>query len=215
MIVFLEGIVFATAPAIADVNVHGVGYRVFVPDALSERLEPGEPVFLFTHRHLREGADELYGFATEGERNWFEVLLSVSGVGPRGALLMVSATDFATFADAVQLDDVNALCKLPGVGKKTAQRMILELKDKLKPFLHQGVKPATATTVALRNLSPEQRLSGEVIEALQALGYNEKQAEQAVAEVLCGDSATLAIEDAIKQCLQWLSPRGSDRRQRV
>jgi len=215
VIVFLEGIVFAAAPAVADVNVHGVGYRVWVPESLSERLEPGESVFLFTHRHLREGADELYGFSTEAERNWFELLLSVSGVGPKGALLMVSATDFETFVAAVQYEDVNALCKLPGVGKKTAQRMILELKDKVETFLHQGVRPIAAAPPVRRNLSPEQRLLGEVIEALQALGYNEKQAEQAVAEVLAGDSPPIGIEDAIKQCLQWLSPRGLDRRQRV
>lgn len=205
MIVFVEGNVFALMETAVDVNVHGVGYRVFITESLASQLKTGERVFLFTYQHLREDAAELYGFLTEGERVWFELLLDVSGIGPKGALQIVSASEFDEFLGAIGTEDVNALCRLPGVGKKTAQRMILELKDKVKPYAPVDMK-AKAGLPSQRPISREHTLVMDIVEGLQALGYNEKQAEQAAAATLTGDHEELSVEGAIRRSLQWLSP---------
>lgn len=205
MIVFLQGVIFSLTESAADLDVHGVGYRVFISENLVSQLNKGDEVFLFTYHHLREDTSELYGFLSEKERAWFELLLGVSGVGPRGALQIVSATSLDEFVTAVEVEDVAGLCELPGVGKKTAQRIILELKDKLKPLIPAGPNQ-NRSLVGVQNRGVTRTLAAEVVEALQALGYNEKQAEQAAASALSESSTPLSIEDAIRRSLQWLSP---------
>lgn len=208
MIVFLDGTVHSISETSVDINVRGVGYRVYVPGALCSQLHRDEAVFLYTHQHFREDGTELYGFASDGARAWFELLLEVSGIGPKGALQIVAASDFEAFVAAISLEDVASLCRLPGVGKKTAQRMILELKDKLRTLATPEAAAASVAPLKTGVSQLQPTLAADVIEALQALGYNEKQAQQVVVSVFAENDQKLSLEDALRKCLQLLSPRG-------
>lgn len=205
MISFIRGTVFACASSLVDVDVHGVGYRVWVPERVALSLAPEIDVFLYTYHQVREDAHELFGFQQAQERDWFELLLTVSGIGPKGALQIISASLYEDFAKAVESDDDRYLCSLPGIGKKTAQRLVLELKDKLSSF--RLSLPTVRTSLALHVDSPISRLTAlqrDVVEALKSLGYNEKQALDAVLTTLAaeGDAAsTWTVEQALRLCL--------------
>ena len=203
MIVFLQGTVHGLGVAYVDLNVKGVGYRIFVPESVALALTPGNEVFLYTHRHIREDADELFGFVEESDRDWFEILISVSGIGPKGALQIVSGTTRDAFVSAILSEDLNALCNLPGVGKKTGQRLILELKDKVRSL---GVVAQIAgREVNSGRPAGSPSLQMDVVEALQALGYNERQAVQAASEVLGLDPPPGTVEEALRRSLQLLA----------
>lgn len=202
MIAFLRGTVFQTGVGYADLDVNGVGYRVWMPERSVRQLESGRDVLVYTHHHVREDAMLLFGFATPGDRNWFEVLLGVSGIGPKVALQLMSATEAETFASAIANDDTNWLCSLPGIGKKTAQRLMIELRDKLDAFWHPG---ATAST----SLRPQavDRLHGvgqDIVEALVVLGYNEKRAVEIVQQ-LADEGPLRSVEDGLRLALQQMA----------
>ncbi|MCL6454430.1 MAG: Holliday junction branch migration protein RuvA [Alicyclobacillus sp.] len=182
MIVFLVGTVAAVGPGYADIDVHGVGYRVYLTDAHLATLRTGEGVRVYTYHHVREDAMLLYGFESEVARSWFEQLISVSGIGPKGAMQVLSGMDADHLGQAILREDVDALTRLPGIGRKTAQRLIVELKGRVAklageaaPMPPEAVAPAPAL---------EHPVTRDVVEALVALGYNEKQAAEQVAAVL-------------------------------
>jgi len=187
----LTGRLAAKTPPQVLLDVGGVGYEVDVPMSTFFNLPAlGEPVVLLTHLVVREDAHLLYGFLTEGERGTFRELVKISGVGPRTALAILSGLSVAELAAAVGRQDSARLVKVPGIGKKTAERLLLELKGKLGPEL---ALPAGATA-----LSDAQ---ADIAQALQALGYNEREAQAAIKAL----PADVGVADGIKQALKALN----------
>jgi len=187
----LTGRLAARNPPQVLLDVGGVGYEVDVPMSTFFNLPAlGEPVVLLTHLVVREDAHLLYGFLTEGERGTFRELVKISGVGPRTALAILSGLSVAELAAAVGRQDGARLVKVPGIGKKTAERLLLELKGKLGPDL---ALPAGASA-----LSDAQ---ADIAQALQALGYNEREAQAAIKAL----PADVGVADGIKQALKALN----------
>src|ERR1700674_2058511 len=152
MITFLDGNLTSALPTQAIVNVGGVGYEVLIPLSSYDKLPAvGQPVHILTHLHVREHAHVLYGFMTSAERDLFRLLVNnVSGIGPKLALAVLSGMSVMSFKAAVVSSDVTALSKISGVGKKTAERIVLELKDKV------GVAAAWEASSAAHAPTPEQ-----------------------------------------------------------
>jgi Holliday junction DNA helicase RuvA len=172
------------------VDVGGVGYEVDVPMSTFYNLPAtGAEISLYTHLAVREDAHQLFGFATEAERHAFRQLLKISGVGARTALSVLSGLSVSDLRDAVASQESGRLTKIPGIGKKTAERLLLELRDKL-----DAVLAAPAAARGDGNV-------GDVANALIALGYNEKEAAWAVRQLPDG----LAVADGIRQALKLLS----------
>jgi len=172
------------------VDVHGVGYELYVPMSTFYQLPAtGAEVTLFTHLVVREDAHQLYGFASESERKAFRQLLKISGVGARTAMAVLSGLSVSDLREAVSAQDGGRLTRIPGIGKKTAERLLLELRDKLDAAL---VAPGAA--------KGDGQLS-DITNALLALGYNEREAGWATNQLPAG----VAVADGIKQALKLLS----------
>lgn len=180
------------------VDVHGVGYKIFTTaTALSSVPGVGNEIKLYTHFYVREDAQALYGFLNEEELKMFEQLLSVSGVGPKAALSLVSNIQPSQFGLAVLTDDADKFTKAPGIGKKTAQRIILELKDKLKK--EQVNLPDLKYELPDQEVAGDNRLS-EAISALVMLGYSSQEASRAVSGAFSAEKTVeQIIKDALKQ----------------
>jgi Holliday junction DNA helicase RuvA len=193
MIGRLSGTLLEKSPPQILVDVNGVGYDVEVPMSTFYNLPNlGERVSLHTHLAVREDGHFLYGFASEDERSTFRLLLKISGIGARTALAVLSGMSVAEFASAVTLQEAGRLTRIPGIGKKTAERLLLELKDKLAKTL-----PAVSSTVALA----PQGAQTDIGHALLALGYNEKEALAALKQL----PAELGVSDGIRAALKLLS----------
>ena len=191
MIGRLSGILLQKNPPQMLLEVQGVGYEVDVPMSTFYDLPaPGQPVSLFTHLVVREDAHLLFGFLTEAERSLFRQLLKISGVGPRLALSVLSGLSVNDLADAVARQDSASLTRIPGVGKKTAERLLLELKEKLAPLT--GVAPAVGGPATGTN---------EISHALAGLGYNDRETSWAIKQL----PAALSLEEGIRQALKLLS----------
>ena len=186
MYAYIRGILEEVDNQRVVVEANGVGYLIFVPNSVLHRLPPtGERIRLFTHFHLREDTQELYGFLEQEEKRFFEKLITVSGVGPKAALGMLSAFSARQLATAIVTGDRKLLCTVPGIGKKTAERILLELKDKIDQDVLTAGGAAPTPTVRWN----EERM--EALEALQALGYPAAEAEHALAGVQSGDPSEL------------------------
>ena len=168
MIATLRGEISQVEDNALIVEVGGVGLRVFVPAMLRTRLKVGEMILLYTHLVVREDALTLYGFESQGDRELFNILLGVDGVGPKVALSVLSSMTLDAVQRAVFADEGELLSRVPGVGKKTAQKMALHLKDKLKP------------TDALSRVAAMSDTDSEVLAALTALGYSVVEAQAAI-----------------------------------
>ena len=179
MITFLDGTLREVWPTQVVVEVHGVGYEVLIPLSSYDRLpQPGQPVRLLTHLQVREDAHILFGFASPEERDLFRLLVTrVSGVGPKLALAVLSGMDVMRFKAAVVDSDTASIAKISGLGKKTAERIVLELKDKL------GVAAAWEAASADKAPSAEARAANDAVLALIALGYKQVDAAKSVREV--------------------------------
>jgi Holliday junction DNA helicase RuvA len=186
MYAYIQGILDEVENQRVVIDANGVGYLIFVPNSILHRLPPrGEKVKLFTFFYQREDSQELYGFLEKEEKQFFEKLITVSGVGPKAALNMLSVLTSRQLAVAIVTGDRKLLCTAPGVGKKTAERIILELKDKIdnEAIASQGAAP-----------DPIPRLNSErmeALEALQALGYPAAEAERALAGLESKDPSEL------------------------
>jgi Holliday junction DNA helicase RuvA len=190
MIGRIHGKLIEKHPPQIVVDVQGIGYEVHVPMSTFYQLPAtGTEVSLYTHLSVREDAHQLFGFATEGERLAFRQLLKISGVGARTALSVLSGLSVADLREAVSSQDSGRLIKVPGIGKKTAERLLLELRDKLDAVL---VAPAS---------SKGDGQTGDIANALAALGYNDKEAAWAMKQLAPG----LAVADGIRQALRLLS----------
>ena len=191
MIGRLSGVLLDKSPPQVMLEVHGVGYEIDVPMSTFYNLpNVGEQVTLYTHLIVREDAHLLYGFASDSERKAFRQLLKISGVGARTALSLLSGMSVADLVQAVTMQEAGRLTKVPGIGKKTAERLLLELKDKL------GVELNASVGV---NRAPPA--SSDILNALLALGYSDKEAVAAVKKLPEG----LAVGDGIRQALKLLA----------
>ena len=198
MIAFLRGRVVDKQPNRVIVDVQGVGYDVYVPLSTFYGIgEEGSDVALRVHTHVREDALQLYGFLTELERQLFERLIGISGIGPKLAVAVLSGMDPRDLVTAVQRADVARLTGIPGVGKKTAERIVLELKDRLAHL----ATPAAADAGSA--LSVPDRLRADLLSALQNLGYHRPQAEKAI-ESTMQSMIDPTIEQALKAALREL-----------
>ncbi len=197
MIAGLRGRLLRKRPQEVVVDVGGVGYRVTIPLSTFYRLgEPGSDVILLTHTHVREDALALFGFLTEAEQALFERLISVSGVGPKLAISILSGIETPDLVAALQASDVSRLTRIPGVGKKTAERLSLELKDKMKGLAAtEEVAPPSAASSAQEDL----------VSALVHLGYSRPEAERGVERALGQGEGR--FEDLLRRSLRVLSGR--------
>jgi Holliday junction DNA helicase RuvA len=191
MIGRLAGTLLEKNPPQILLDVQGVAYEVDVPMSTFYNLPAaGERVVLYTHLVVREDAHLLFGFGTENERRAFRQLNKVNGIGARTALSVLSGLSVAELAQAITLQETGRLTRVPGIGKKTAERILLELKDKL------GVEATTG--VGINRAAPA---TSDILNALQSLGYSDKEALGAVAKLPDGAS----VSDGIKQALKLLS----------
>jgi Holliday junction DNA helicase RuvA len=188
MIGRLAGILLEKVPPQILVEAQGVGYEIEVPMSTFYNLPgTGERVVLLTHLVVREDAHLLYGFGSEGERRAFRQLLRISGIGARTALALLSGLSVAELAEAVMMQESGRLTRVPGIGKKTAERLLLELKDKMGAELAGGM--------AVNRPAP---VNSDVTNALLALGYNEKEALSVVKQLPEGVSVSEGIRHALK-----------------
>jgi Holliday junction DNA helicase RuvA len=198
MITFLQGKVVESLPTQVVVEVNGIGYEVLIPLSSFDKLPPsGQPVKLLTQLVIREDAHLLYGFMSEAERNLFRLLThTVSGIGPKTALNILSGISVTAFRGAVAGGDVKALSQISGVGKKTAERIIVELRDKI------GVAGAWEAASAKHTLSPSDQILNDAVLALMALGYKQVEAHDSVraAQAMLGAQAT--VEELVRACLK-------------
>jgi Holliday junction DNA helicase RuvA len=198
MIAFLRGRVLDKQPNRVIVDVQGVGYEVHVPlSTYYDVGDEGADVSLHVHTHVREETLQLYGFLTSLEQQVFERLIAVSGIGPKLAIAVLSGIEPRELVAAVQRGDVARLTGVPGVGKKTAERIVLELKDRLAPL----VAPAGIEAVDVG--SPADRLRADLVSALQNLGYHRPAAEKAVDATLSATSEA-TFEQALRTALREL-----------
>ena len=201
MITFLHGRLTHALPTQATIDVNGVGYEVLIPLSSYDRLPAaGQPVEILTHLHVREDAHTLYGFTTAAERDLFRLLVNhVSGIGPKLALAVLSGMSVTNFKTAVVNSDVASLSKISGVGKKTAERIVLELKDKV------GVAAAWEAASATHAPTPEQEQANEAVLALIALGYKQVDAHKTVRDLQEKEGAGKGAEDLVKMALKKLA----------
>jgi Holliday junction DNA helicase RuvA len=195
MIGFLRGILAHKAPPLLLLDVHGVGYEIEAPMTTFYNLPAvGSEVKLHTHLVVREDAHSLFGFSTEADRALFRSLIKVSGVGPKLALTLLSGLTADQFQRAIHDNDTHALVRLPGVGKKTAERLIIEMRDRLPEF-GGGTTLDISINVSPAAHSPKQ----EAISALCALGYKPQDAAKMVQNIASEDKR---CEDIIRMALQ-------------
>jgi Holliday junction DNA helicase RuvA len=200
MIALLKGTLIEKAPGRVVVDVGGVGYDVQVPLSTFYGLgEPGAQVALRIHTHVREDVIALYGFGTTLEQQLFERLIAISGVGPKLALAVLSGIEPAELVKAVRLQDVARLTAIPGIGKKTAERIGLELKDRLPAALGAAGKADAAA-------SREDQLRSDLLSALLNLGYQRHAADRAIDRVLETNPAS-AFEPALREVLRSMMRR--------
>lgn len=197
MIGRLTGVLSAKQPPSLLLDVNGVGYEIDVPMSTFYNLpEVGEKAVLLVHTHVREDALQLYGFASEAERTLFRTLIKISGVGARLALTILSGIEVNAFVRCVQLEDTTALTRLPGVGKKTAQRLIVEMKDKLEQT------SVEADRIGIPARRTEATPVEEAVTALIALGYKPPEASRMVRAVQGAAGVNGSAEEIIRLALK-------------
>jgi len=201
MIAHLRGTLLDKKPGQVILEVGGVGYKVLIPLSTYYELDgEGATVSVRVHTHVREDVIALFGFLTEIEEILFQRLISVAGVGPALALKVLSGLEPSDLVDAIRHGDLRRLASIPGVGKKTAERLVVELREKMPEVLASKGEPISRTEAA----SPEIALRDDLVSALVNLGYQRSQADQAVLEILRNDTSP-SFEKALKGALRRVS----------
>jgi Holliday junction DNA helicase RuvA len=195
MIAFLKGKLVHKDPAHVVVDVNGIGYQVNISLQTFSAIKDQENILLYTHLSIREDAHVLFGFSSEAERKLFQQLISVSGVGPSTAIVMLSYMSSAELKSAIIQEDAASLQAIKGIGGKTAQRVIIELKDKLKKESWDDAQPTVS-------VGPHNTLRKEALSALLTLGLPKATAEKSVDTVLRKSGNTVTLEDLVKQALK-------------
>jgi Holliday junction DNA helicase RuvA len=196
MIAKISGRLLEKSPTRILVEVDGIGYEIQIPLSTFDRLGAvGENASVLTHLHVREDILQLFGFATAAEKQLFQHLLSVSGIGPKLAQSILSSCAVEMFCRHITQNEIAALTEIPGIGKKTAERLVLELRDRLARWAPQGVAAATLTAASA--------VEEETIAALVSLGYARSSAQKAVEQVR-RESGELPVEELIKRALRYI-----------
>ena len=197
LITYVSGTLAAKSPTEAVIDVQGIGYELLIPTSSFEKLPAkGKPVKLLTHHYVREDAETLFGFATDAERTLFRTLVGVSGVGPKLALAALSAMPPDTLRDHILEGDSSVLTRIPGVGKKTAERLVVELKDRLADldgFEGGGAVGGGEETTSMR---------ADARAALESLGFSRAEAEKRIRKSLRDADGALTAEDLIRLALR-------------
>jgi len=195
---YIKGSLEIKANGFVVIDNNGIGYKIFMSENGIEELgDIGENVKVYTYYHVREDNISLFGFISNEELRMFELLISVSGVGAKSAINMLSAITPSDFALAIISNDISSLVKVPGIGAKSAQRIILELKDKLKTEEAISKNDSKIKVVIKQNNNQE-----EAVAALQVLGYNKKEVEKVLEKI---DATDLSVEDIIRKSLAYLA----------
>jgi Holliday junction DNA helicase RuvA len=195
MIAFLKGRLVHREPTFLWIDVNGVGYHVNISLQTFSEIKDQENVRVFTHLTVREDAHILYGFSSEAEKKLFQLLISVNGVGPNTAIVMLSYLNTSELKSAIIREDVGALQAVKGIGGKTAQRVIIELKDKLKKESWDEIQTPISS-------GSHNTLRNEALSALLTLGLPKAAAEKSVDAVLRKSGNTITLEDLVKQALK-------------
>lgn len=199
MFSYIKGSLEVKTTGYVVIDINGLGYKIFMSDTAINKLgEIGQIVKVHTYVKVREDDISIYGFNTNEELRMFELLLSVSGIGAKSAITILSNISPSSFALAVITNNVGEIKKLPGIGPKTAQRIILELKDKLKT--EEAINEDA--TLELKDAIKDDNKVQEAIAALQVLGYSQREIETAIKNV---DKDNLSVEDIIRKALIYLS----------
>lgn len=194
MISYISGVIDVVEKDKVIVDNNGIGYGIFMPQSALERLGAGENVKIYTYFSVREDAMQLFGFLTREELNLFRLLIGVSGVGPKGAIAIISACPGDSLHMAVLSGDAKSISKAQGIGNKTAQRIIIELKDKL------DLEEMIVTPNDLEEGNQENRMQSDTIEALVALGYARSDAFNAVKKIK--NPENMDVEEMLKAALK-------------
>lgn len=198
MIGYLKGVISHIFVNSCFIDVHGVGYRTYAPASTLDTLCVGQEAMLYTYMSVREDAIVLYGFATQDEYDLFMLLIGVNGVGPKVALGILSAGTADCFRLAVHQKDIKGLTKMPGIGKKTAERIVLELQDKIGPVASEDAGAADLGNSAAPGLSD---ILAETLAALTSLGYSEQEVLPVAESHLAGCTT---VEQLLKETLKAL-----------
>jgi len=198
MITFLHGTLVEALPTQVTVDLHGLGYELLIPLSSYDKLpQPGNPVRLLTHLVVREDAHVLYGFMSAAERELFRLLINtVSGIGPKIALNVLSGISVIAFRGAVANGDVKMLSQISGVGRKTAERIVVELKDKI------GAAGAWEALSAQRALSAEDQKINDAVLALMALGFKQVEAHDTVRKAQAALGVQASVEELVRAGLK-------------
>ena len=203
MLAYIKGSLEVKTTGYVVIETNGIGYKVFMSETAIEKLgELGQTVKVHTYLRVREDDMSLYGFNTNEELRMFELLLSVSGIGAKSAITILSNITPSSFALAVITNDIVALKKLPGIGAKSAQRLVLELKDKIKTEEAVTKSNTSDTLEQIQTAIIEDDKISEAISALQVLGYSKKEIEKAMEKM---DTTSLSVEDIIRKGLNNLA----------
>lgn len=201
MIANINGILLQKSVNSIVIDVHGVGYRVFVPlSTFYELPDIGLPVSLRIHTHVKEDAIQLFGFKTSEEKNVFQLMISVAGIGPRLATNILSGISAPELARAVCTEDLKKLVSIPGIGKKTADRMIFELKEKLQKILLVEEEPLPGA-----GEDSGERVKEDALSALVNLGYKSSVAKDAMEKVIEESDGDVILESLLKKALKMLA----------
>ncbi len=198
MISFIEGKLESKNFNPVVVSTQGVGYEIFVSIYVCEKLpEAGSHVRLYTHHHVREDAQQLFGFLEKEEREFFRLLISVSGIGPKGAMGLLGGIRFMELQRAIVAEDVAKISSAPGIGKKTAQRLILELKGKISLMLKES-------PLEVIPRDKDQEIWNEALLALVSLGYNQSTAQKALKKTAEKHQETQTLEELVRKSLNYV-----------
>lgn len=202
MIFHLEGAVRYIMPDSVSVDVNGVGYQVFMPQSMLAKVShEGETFTFFTFHHIREDINQLYGFLTQSDRELFSVLTSISGIGPKVGIKMMSDVSPEDLKNAIITGDLVFLTSLPGIGKKTAERLIIELQDKLAKLYSLPTASSSGTSVTYKAPTSVQ---SDITMALKTLGYSSEEVKRALSQSGELISEETSLEDGIKILLKHL-----------
>jgi len=201
MIASLRGTLTEKSPTHCVIEAGGVGYLVSVSSHTARELgELGEPTFLYAHQVVREDALMLFGFAQAEERRWFELLIAVSGVGPKVALAVLSGMKPGALAKAIRDENLAALVGIPGIGRKTAERLVVELRDKLDVLTAAAGVVSSSASPREEGVLPRSQRFDDAVAALVQLGYSSGQAQDAVRRASEGED-DLSLEHLVRRAL--------------
>lgn len=200
MFAYIKGKLIEATPSNAIIESHGIGYRIYIPANLFSKLpQINEEALLYTSYVVRELSQTLYGFLSNQERDLFDLLMTVSGIGPKLALSVIGHINFTELQKAISNHDVSAISKVPGIGKKTAEKLIIELRDKISQFL-----PTMANYSLNISDDPRGQMIRDAMNALVNLGYNQGTAQKAIKKSLEDESENMQLTTLITAALKHI-----------